>query len=620
MGLHLVIHPAFRDLLAANGLREYGDFMRAPADGAALSPHWNRETVRLMLTDDAGQRRVFYLKRMFRPQPEHVIADLLALRWPRAQPWREFKNIQSLSAARISGMTVAAVGEQRSGPWPRSGFLLGEALPAPYTVADWLGLPGAAASPQIEPWMARRLLVELGGLACRMQQAGLHWLDVDPKHIFARPVQASGPGQRWEFFLIDLERMHARQTPAADGISMAVAVADALHPSALVNGSRAPGPWDWLIYRGALRAGACRRSGNQHDSDRATERFMLALSRNRRAATNAETGSRMLAVGTSDPTGSRENGLWMNATGHDLLHRAGLANFEALYAFDSGEPLRKPGLGESRRRDRIELTDANGALRCAYLKRYDTPGAGFRWPWSEPPLSAASEARAAERLRRAAVPVPDTLAHGERTDERGCVRGVLLLAAADGDSLERICRDITSGHRAAPSPTARRRLILDLARIVRRMHDHGLFHRDLYLSHVFVADPEGRAKLTLIDLARVIRRRRRLGRWQIKDLAALAYSSPTAVVTLSDRIRFLGAYLGGKLGRRTGNKPAAWLPVSPAVRSRLGQRIGRIESGVRAREQAVQAIARIESRVRRMARHDRRKGRIAGSAAGAPVV
>jgi hypothetical protein len=84
-----------------------------------------------------------------------------------------------------------------------------------------------------------------------------------------------------------------------------------------------------------------------------------------------------------------------------------------------------------------------------------------------------------------------------------------------------------------------------LARFVARFHRTGFVHRDLYLSHVFLAAGRGGHSLedyVLIDLQRVFRPRLRRSRWRVKDLAALAWSTPPAVVGRLGRLRFLVRY------------------------------------------------------------------------------
>ncbi|MFH1998031.1 MAG: lipopolysaccharide kinase InaA family protein [Planctomycetota bacterium] len=99
----------------------------------------------------------------------------------------------------------------------------------------------------------------------------------------------------------------------------------------------------------------------------------------------------------------------------------------------------------------------------------------------------------------------------------------------------------------------RKTLLKNMAVLVARLHASAFFHRDLYLCHVIVREE----RLHLIDLQRLedgpLFHRHR----QVKDLAALLFSSMHTPVRRTDRLRFLRVYLGG--GRLTGKgKILAW--------------------------------------------------------------
>ncbi|MEZ6186387.1 MAG: lipopolysaccharide kinase InaA family protein [Planctomycetota bacterium] len=79
-------------------------------------------------------------------------------------------------------------------------------------------------------------------------------------------------------------------------------------------------------------------------------------------------------------------------------------------------------------------------------------------------------------------------------------------------------------------------LAAELGATVRRLHDAGFCHRDLYLENVFWDPDRG---LGLLDCERVFRRRRLRRRWVVKDLAALASS---ARGSRAARVRFWRAY------------------------------------------------------------------------------
>jgi heptose I phosphotransferase len=85
--------------------------------------------------------------------------------------------------------------------------------------------------------------------------------------------------------------------------------------------------------------------------------------------------------------------------------------------------------------------------------------------------------------------------------------------------------------------------------MVRRMHAHGLNHRDCYLCHFHLDTASGRdglkadkLRLYVIDLHRAQIRRRTPRRWLIKDLAGLYFSALGLGLTRTDRWRFIMAY------------------------------------------------------------------------------
>jgi hypothetical protein len=153
------------------------------------------------------------------------------------------------------------------------------------------------------------------------------------------------------------------------------------------------------------------------------------------------------------------------------------------------------------------------------------------------------------RLARDGVPCARPVALAEELRGLREVRSVIVTEAVRGDSLERWASQWTWADRATV-----RALIGVLAKLVARLHAGGYVHRDLYLSHIFF-DPAAPLtdSLCLIDLQRMIRPTGGLGRWIVKDLAALNYSAsptrgdatgPSDVVSRADRLRWLKLYLG----------------------------------------------------------------------------
>ena len=249
------------------------------------------------------------------------------------------------------------------------------------------------------------------------------------------------------------------------------------------------------------------------------------------------------------------------------LVQAGLDSVNGAFAFGQGKDLVKSGLG-TRRRTRLSLTDAVGRSHELYLKRYGP----LPWPrrlgkFTSP---AAVEFRAIEFVRQAQVPAPRALLYGQECPLCDG-RSFLVLTAVAGEAIER------GGARYfEQSGPVQERATDRLAELVRALHGAGLVHRDLYASHVFAHEAQGkRVELNLIDLARVFRPRWRQFRWRVKDLAALHFSMPPAW-TLAQWSRFLRQYLG---------------PVDPRQQSRWERAILNKSAAMRHRHQRHQAAA-----------------------------
>jgi len=251
-----------------------------------------------------------------------------------------------------------------------------------------------------------------------------------------------------------------------------------------------------------------------------------------------------------------------------LLSACGLDSLDALFRWDRGQRLDKPGLEPWRQRWRATLSFPGGDPETFYLKRFRRPplrrqlGRWLRGDWF---LSTAGvEWRNARELARAGVPVAEVAAFGQEMAGLWERRSLILIREVAGVSLERwVPAHLPPA--AEETDLARRRDRLDrLAAFVGGFHRAGFVHRDLYLSHIFIQpatehrEPvESRPGQTgveeggsgrheefrLIDLQRVFRPSWRRRRWVVKDLAALHYSTPADRAGLPERLRFLCRYV-----------------------------------------------------------------------------
>lgn len=94
----------------------------------------------------------------------------------------------------------------------------------------------------------------------------------------------------------------------------------------------------------------------------------------------------------------------------------------------------------------------------------------------------------------------------------------------------------------------KQKLIKDLAYLTKRFHDMGFCHQDFYAGHVFLKKGE----LYLIDLQRLLQKKKLRNRWRIKDIAQLNYTAPGNIVSGADKLRFIKYYFGiSKLDKRS---------------------------------------------------------------------
>jgi len=151
------------------------------------------------------------------------------------------------------------------------------------------------------------------------------------------------------------------------------------------------------------------------------------------------------------------------------------------------------------------------------------------------------ERQTADRLATAGVNTPRVIACGERWGTVFERRSFLMTEEVkDSRSLESRPPSCFEGPPTPQRRRAQRDFINRLASFIRRFHETGYRHRDLYFSHVFCSD---RGEFCLIDLARASRPIRQR-RFQVKDIAQLHYSAPARSVTRVDRLRFYLAYVG----------------------------------------------------------------------------
>jgi len=222
----------------------------------------------------------------------------------------------------------------------------------------------------------------------------------------------------------------------------------------------------------------------------------------------------------------------------ELFERTHLLGFRNFMNTRTGEIL---GERDDRERMRMELDSPEGK-RVFYLKRYQK-SSPLRLLWILLGVCSRSHGRQElvniARMQKAGLFTLTAAAAGEAGRTEGSF--VLLEELRGFQPLD----DFLAGPCRPRTLSDTRELIRALAQYVRKLHQAGIDHRDLYLCHFFVRPEDPARTLRLIDLQRIKRSwglRQRHG--FIKDLSAMNYSAEQTGVSRADRLRFILAYFG----------------------------------------------------------------------------
>ena len=187
-----------------------------------------------------------------------------------------------------------------------------------------------------------------------------------------------------------------------------------------------------------------------------------------------------------------------------------------------------------------------------------------------PVLGAEPEWRAIHRLQNLGVPTTPPVAFGLSCGRNPARERSFVITRDLGHTitLEQECNGWLE---RPPHPAFKRRLILEIARIARTLHEDGMNHRDFYLCHFRMAlnddeqavrDGLKTPRLHLMDLHRVQRRARLPKRARIKDIGGLYFSALDIGLTRRDTFRFIQAYRQAPLRQTMQNDAAFWKGVA----------------------------------------------------------
>ncbi len=165
--------------------------------------------------------------------------------------------------------------------------------------------------------------------------------------------------------------------------------------------------------------------------------------------------------------------------------------------------------------------------------------------FKKPILGAMTEVNAIQKMTDLGIATTPLVAYGQRGMNPAKLQSFVLTEdLGDIISLEDLCADWKA---TPPGAGFKRRLIKAVAQLAKTIHEAGVNHRDFDLCHLCLdqrglENHEADIKLYLIDLHRVLIHQNPSRQANMKDIAALYFSSMGLGFTARDYLRFIRYY------------------------------------------------------------------------------
>lgn len=199
--------------------------------------------------------------------------------------------------------------------------------------------------------------------------------------------------------------------------------------------------------------------------------------------------------------------------------------------------------------------ESRKTLRVRLGERYYFVKTHFGVGWKEilknlaqfklPVLSAQNEWNAIRKLDSLGIDTMVPVGFARYGNNPAAIRSFIITRELENtESLEDLCVKWNAEFRQ------KFRLLKKVSEIVRRLHENGINHQDLYICH-FLMDLATRdsdePRLFLIDLHRAQIRNRVPERWRVKDVGAIFFSCFDIGINRRDIFRFMKVYSGKNL-------------------------------------------------------------------------
>ena len=228
----------------------------------------------------------------------------------------------------------------------------------------------------------------------------------------------------------------------------------------------------------------------------------------------------------------------------DAFGKLGLNSIDGIFSFTAAEDLAKKNLASFRSRIKFETDSPKSVL---FLKRYCRPPLCLQiknWLAQKNKISCGRiDFETSAKLLKLGVNTAKVIAFGEQNGPLFEKRSFCITEQIpNAEAIERKLPDCFI-RQTNETRFLQKKFIRDLAEFVKKFHDTGFRHRDLYFSHIFYSK-DGR--FYLIDLSRAFRPLILTEYFRIKDIAQLYYSAPARFFSRTDRLRFYFFYTGSQ--------------------------------------------------------------------------
>lgn len=161
--------------------------------------------------------------------------------------------------------------------------------------------------------------------------------------------------------------------------------------------------------------------------------------------------------------------------------------------------------------------------------------------FKKPILGAMTEVSAIQKVIALGIATTPLIAYGQRGCNPASLQSFVMTEdLGDITSLEDLCADWKEN---PPDAAFKRQLIIAAAKVAKTIHENGVNHRDFYLCHLCLDNRDlTNINLYLIDLHRVLIHNAPSLKANMKDIAALYFSSMGLGFTRRDYLRFKRYY------------------------------------------------------------------------------